>query len=331
MRMTAPAGSPSHPFDGGEGKRILITGGAGFIGSHLARRCVAGGHEVHVLLRPPSDAARLADMGASVNLHRLSQSDGQAVRACLAKIRPTHIFHLAHSVGGRHETAIVDAAKTMCDLSDFLAFMAEVALLDEPPEIVLRTGSVVEYGAMRTASAEDQREQPETAYAAALTAGAHYAGMIARHTPFPIVTARLALVYGPEQGGNFLVPSLVSACVEGRPFIVERPLDQRDFVHVFDVVDALCRLATAPVPGADIFNIGSGDTIAVGDLVDRIAALAGADPARISRRPQGEATIYRPCVDRIRERTGWAPRIGIEEGLAALVAEARQTGEAVAA
>lgn len=326
MRMTSP-----HPFDGEEGKRILITGGAGFIGSHLARRCVAGGHEAHVLLKPTNDAARLSEMTSSIGLHRLMLSDRDAVRACLAKVRPTHIFHLAHGIGGRHETAVAGAAKSTGDLSDFLAFMSEVSAMGVPPEIVLRTGSVVEYGAMQTPSREDQRERPETAYAAALTAGAHYAGMIARYTPFPIVTARLALVYGPGQGGNFLVPTLVSACVEGRPFIVERPLDQRDFVHVIDVVDALCRLATASVSGAEVFNIGSGETIAVGDLVDRIAAFADADPARISRRSQAEATIYRPCVDQIRERTGWAPRIGIEEGLAALVAEARQTGEAVAA
>jgi nucleoside-diphosphate-sugar epimerase len=321
----------SPPFDEGPRKRVLVTGGGGFIGSHLVRRCMAGGHEVHVLLRPTSDGARLADLASSVRVHRAILSDSRAVRACLDEARPTHIFHLANGVGGRHDGGVAGAAQSVDDLSDFLRFMADIATLDVPPAIVVRTGSVAEYGGTTSACHEDQREHPGSAYAAALVAGTHYADMVARTAGFPIVTARLSLVYGPGQAHDFLVPGLLAACLTGQPFVIQRPLDQRDIVHVIDVVDALCRLAVAPVAGAEIFNIGSGEAIEMGQLADRIAVLAGVDPMRIVHRPQGDPTILRPGIERIRMRTGWAPRIRLDDGLAELVEEARRAGTAVAA
>ena len=311
--------------------RILVTGGAGFIGSHLVRRCVAEGHEVHVLLRPTSAATRLADVLPAIGMHRLLLSDSEAVQSCMGKVQPTHIFHLANSTAGRHDTAVVGAMASVTHLVDLLTLVEAAASADEPPRLLLRTGSIAEYGSGPVPFREEQREQPVTSYAAGIVAGSHYARVVAPRLPFPIVTARLALVYGPGQAADFLIPALMAACLEERPLVIERPLDCRDLIHVSDAVEALLRLAATAFRGGEIVNVGSGEAVAVGTLAAHVAALTGSDPALIRRMPQIDPVTHQLAVERMMALTGWAPEVALEDGFAKLIEEARRTGVAVAA
>ncbi len=310
------------PEPGPTSRRILITGGAGFVGSHLARRCVSEGHEVHVLLRPTSDAARLGDMLPTIGVHRLALGDRAALRACLDEVRPTNIYHLAYGTGLRHDRSLAGAGASLRNLSDLLALVGEAAASAHPPAFFLRTGSIAEYGEAPIPFREDQREQPITGYAAAIVAGTHYAGAIAPALPFPLVTARLALVYGMGQAADFLVPGLVLASLKRQPFTIQRPLDRRDLIHVDDAVDALNRLSGSSLSGGEIVNIGSGKTIGVAELAERIARLAGCDTAHIRRMPQTDPVTLQLCVDRATS-LGWTPRVGLEEGLDALIRDMR--------
>lgn len=319
------------PDPASRGRRVLITGAAGFVGSHLTRRCVEEEQEVHALLRPETDAERLRDMLPAIRVHRLAIGDRGALRACLDEARPTHIYHLGCSTARRHDRSLSGAATFVGDLADLLALVEEAAVSSPPPRFFLRTGSIAEYGETRTPFREEQREQPSTGYAAAIVAGTHYAGAVAPALPFPLVTARLALVYGVGQAADFLVPGLVSACLSRRPFTIRRPLDRRDLIHVEDAVDALSCLPEAAMEGGTIVNIGSGETIGVGELAERIGRLAGAGTDHILRTSQADPVALYLATDRMKALTGWSPRIGLDEGLAALIEDMRRGRVAEAA
>ena len=314
---------PPPPDLSSTSRRVLITGGAGFVGSHLARRCVGEGHEVHVLLRPTSGAERLGDILPAIRVHRLALGDRAALRACLDEVRPTHIYHLAYGTARRHDRSLASAEASLSDLADLFALVGEAAASPHPPCFFLRTGSIAEYGEAPIPFREDQCEQPTTGYAAAIVAGTHYAGAIAPALPFPLVTARLALVYGAGQAEDFLVPGLVSACLKRQPFTIQRPLDRRDLIHVDDAVDALCWLSDMPLTGGTIVNIGSGTTVGVAELAERIAGLAGSDTTQIRRMPQTDPVTLQLSVERA-TALGWAPRIGLEEGLGVLIRDMRR-------
>jgi nucleoside-diphosphate-sugar epimerase len=311
--------------------RVLITGSAGFVGSHLARRLVGEGHDVHVLIRPTTDAARLGDMLPAIRVHRLAIDDRAALSACLDEACPTHIFHLAYGTVRRHDRSLASAEASVSDLADLLALVEAAAASPEPPRCFLRTGSIAEYGEAATPFREDQREQPTTGYAAAIVAGTHYADAIAPSLPFPIVTARLALVYGAGQAEDFLVPGLVSACLARQPFTIRRPLDRRELIHVDDAVEALCRLADVPASGSLVVNIGSGETTGVGELAERIASLVGTDTSFIHRTPQSDPVALQLMTNRMTALTGWSPRFGLDEGLGALIGNMRRARVAEAA
>ncbi len=220
---------------------------------------------------------------------------------------------------------------SVAQLVELLTLVEAAASADEPPRLFLRTGSIAEYGAGPVPFREEQREQPVTSYAAGIVAGSHYATVVAPRLPFPIVTARLSLVYGSGQAADFLVPALMSACLEGRPLVVERPLDRRDLIHVSDAVEALLRLAATSFRGGEIINVGSGEAVEVGALAGRVAQLIGSDSGLIRRMPQIDPVTHQLAVERMGVLTGWAPRMALEDGFAKLIEEARRNGVAAAA
>lgn len=311
--------------------RVLITGATGFVGSHLARRYAREGHDVHIVARASSDTARIADLGAGVTLHRLSLADDAALRSCLARARPTHIFHLAGDTPARHDPGLGQARRSVDALADLLALVTAAAAAELPPTFFLRAGSIAEYGDTAVPFREDQRERPRSGYAATIVAGTHYAQMLAPGLPFPLVTARLALVYGPGQAEDFLIPSLIAACRTGRPLVLERPLDRRDLVHVDDVVAALVRLADARLAGGEVVNIGSGKSVAIAEIANLVAGLAGVDAGLFRSKPPHDPAILQLSIDRIAALIGWRPRIALAEGLAGLVADRGRVAVAVAA
>jgi nucleoside-diphosphate-sugar epimerase len=262
--------------------RVLIIGGAGFIGSHLARHCIARGGDVHIAARPQADLWRLTDIQTNLTLHSLDLRDRVALDRCFAEARPDEVYHLATQVRWQPTPDFSDALQSVStDVLNLIAVLAAASAANPPPRIMIRAGSLAEYGNGPVPYVESQRENPLNSYAAALTACTHCAQMLQSRLPFATLTARLALTYGPTQNEDFLIPTLVRNCLAGKRTRILRPDDRRDLIYVTDVTEALCRLARSELPGGTIVNIATGIAPPMRDVAGLVARVVGADPALI--------------------------------------------------
>ena len=127
--------------------RVLITGAAGFIGSHLAKACATRGYDVHLIIRPSTRAPRLQDLVGSVTIHRLDLVDGTALERCLPEVSPDIVFHLA-SRPREPEPADLSDAPLYVDqeLRILVSLLRILANVPSPPQVLVRTGSLAEYG-----------------------------------------------------------------------------------------------------------------------------------------------------------------------------------------
>jgi len=305
---------------------VLITGGAGFIGSKLAAAHAAAGDEVHILVRPRGHiTSNRATPG--VEVARVHLEDAEALSDHLEKVRPTVIYHLASGTG-RSAGAIhpCDAHSLTGDLDNLLNLIT--AARDAPPKVLVRSGSLAEYGNGVTPSRESQREQPLSTYTTAMVAGAHFAALLQPTLPFPVLTARLALTYGEDQSDTFLIPRLVQHCLAGAACEVAHPERRRDLIHVDDVVAGLRALARSDLPGGSIVNLCTGHAPTMGEVARRIIDLTGADPGLITfgdaPETEAEITTVLGSPDLALALMGWSARISLDEGLARTVAGAQQ-------
>jgi nucleoside-diphosphate-sugar epimerase len=304
-----------------EGSICLVTGAAGFIGSHLTHRLVREGAIVHAVLRPGSPVARIAGDADKIVIHRANLEDREAVRACVEQVQPAMVFHLGAETRAGTQRSPAAAQLSVKQLLDPLIGLVDALNdLPRPPAVLVRAGSIAEYGNVPLPYREGVREAPQNAYGAGLLAGTQFLEMLADELAFPTITARLALTYGPGQSHNFLLPALIDACRAGRDFEINRPDDRRDLIHVDDVVEALLVLARPHVRTCSLVNIGSGSAPTMRQVAERIMALTGCGPDRVHfAAAQSTPTELRCDASLAKQIFGWEASLSLEDGLARLL------------
>lgn len=292
--------------------RAIVTGGAGFIGSHVADALADQRVEVHVVDNLATGA--LENVPAAAELHKLDIRD-QELEELARRLRPDVIFHLAAqadvatSVEQPHFDADVNVLGTVRVLEAAHAAGARV--------VFTSTGGAI-YGECDGPAQEGDEPRPHSPYAASKLAGEGYLGTWSRLHGSPHVTCRLANVYGPRQlstleGG--VVAIFLDCLRDGRETqIFGDGNQQRDFVFVGDVVAALLAAASAGTPG--IYNVGTGTPTSVADLHQLCAQTVGSDqkPVLASARA---GDLRRSVLDvSLAERDlGWQAQTTLAEGL----------------
>jgi UDP-glucose 4-epimerase len=304
--------------------RVLIFGGAGFIGSHLARFCLSRRDEVHVAARPQTNLSRLQSIDESIKLHQFEFSDRDAMAHCFAEVMPHEVYQLATRTRWMPKHDLSDVSEGInCETGNLISIIAAAASAKSPPRVMVRTGSLAEYGNGPAPYLENQRENPLNAYAASLVASTHCSQMLQSRLPFPLLTARLALTYGPDQSADFLIPSLLQNCEAARTTSIRRPLDRRDMIYVSDVAEALTLLAGSKIPGGTIVNICTGNAPTVKQIALSVINATGSNPNLIefSLGQKRVQTSSDSCLNfcgsplLARKLLGWKAKIDLQKGL----------------
>jgi UDP-glucose 4-epimerase len=293
--------------------RAIVTGGAGFIGSHLVDALVGRSDEVHVV---DSLATGSRDnLPAAAELHELDIRD-ESLEELAGRLRPEVVFHLAAQadVGTSVERPAFDADVNVVGTVRVL----EAARRAEARVVFTSSGGAI-YGECERPAAEDDRPRPLSPYAVSKLAGEEYLAAWNRLHGARHVSCRLANVYGPRQlptleGG--VVAIFLDRLRDGRDAEIFGDGSQtRDFVFVGDVVEAL--LAAATAPGGDVYNVGTGIATSVEELYRLCARTAGVDlqPRFAPARP---GDLERSVLDtsRVRSALGWQAGTTLADGLA---------------
>jgi UDP-glucose 4-epimerase len=304
--------------------RSIVTGGGGFIGSHLADALAARGDEVLVLDDFSSGKREnlVEAEKAGVKVTELDVADAPAVFAAVEDFKPELVFHLAAQIDVRRSMADpgFDARLNVVGTVNALEAAARV---DASRFVFTSTGGAIYgEGEGRTEDlpfAETARCEPFSVYGQSKLAAEGYVGFYARHRGLSAGTARLGNVYGPRQDpateAGVIAIFFELARDGGKPTVFGTGEQTRDYIHVADVVAALLAMGASDEAGP--LNVGTGVETSVLQLVERIGQTFGRDDFEAQFAPHRPGEVERTYLDptACTEALGWSAERTIETGL----------------
>ena len=302
--------------------KALVTGVAGFVGSTLAARLVADGHDVVGVdaLTDNYDPA-LKRENAQRLVHprfRLVEADLNTVDLAALTDDVEVVFHQAGRPGVRTSWGTdfsTYATDNICATQRLLEAVRESPRLRR---FVYASSSSVYGDAERYPTEETDRPQPVSPYGVTKLAAEHLCTLYARNYGVPTASLRYFTVYGPRQRPDMAFPRFCHAVRDGREIEIYGDGEQvRDFTYVDDVVEANVRAAETPdlAPGS-VLNVAGGSSTTVNEVLELLGEISGREVRAIRGAPvPGDVLRTGGSTHAIRKATGWVPRTGLREGL----------------
>lgn len=294
--------------------KVLVTGGAGFIGSHVVDRLVEEGHQVVIVDNLATGMRKNVNRAAS--LYKTDITSWRLERV-FRNERPNIVLHLAAQISVRRsvDDPVFDAQVNVLGTMNVL----QQAVRYGCRKVVFSSSGGAIYGEQETFPAiESHATNPLSPYGISKLCGEHYLSYFQRTSGIPVVSLRYANVYGPRQdpeGEAGVIAIFIQKMLNNeQPIINGNGRQTRDFVFVDDVAEA--NLAAMGQNAHGVYNVGTGTETSVNELFRMLAGLT-ASSAKEVHGPAKAGEQIRSVVDpsRIKQELGWEVKVDLAEGL----------------
>jgi nucleoside-diphosphate-sugar epimerase len=302
--------------------KAVVTGVAGFVGSHLARRLLADGHQVigidaltdyYDVNIKKQNLSEIPDGDFSFYFGNINNIDLSAILN-----GAEWIFHQAGQPGVRQSWGSDFSIYVRENIAATQKLLEAAKACSTLRRLVYASSSSIYGNAERYPTSETARPQPVSPYGVTKLAAEHLCTLYAQNFGLPTVSLRYFTVYGPSQRPDMAFTRFVRAALLDEVITVYGSGNQvRDFTYVDDIVRANIAVAAKDVPPGSVFNIAGGSNLSVNEALATLAALA-ARPLRIDYRTAAAGDVFRTGADttKIEEAVGWKASVPVEEGLA---------------
>jgi len=294
--------------------KVLVTGGAGFIGSHLVDACISAGYEVAVV--DDLSTGRRENVHPAAKFYQVDIT-GDLLAEVFAEVRPEIVIH--HAAQASVTRSVQDPQyDVMVNVLGTIGILEQCVRWKVRKVVFASTGGAIYGEPTSLPVTEDHPLAPISPYGITKYVGELYLTFYQRAYGLPYVSLRYANVYGPRQdptGEAGVVAIFIDAMLRGRaPTIFGDGTQTRDFVYVGDVVRANLLAMRSDVVG--VLNIGTGIETPVNLLYEKLAQLTGFPDPPVYADPR-PGDVYRIALDATRARIllGWGPEVALEEGL----------------
>lgn len=293
-------------------ERILIVGGAGFIGKHLVKRCLKDTSNVTCLgLRSKQNNDPFIQ---DIEFIQTDIADKKQLQDFLLESSFDYVFNLG---GYIDHTPYLKGGRKVIE-SHFVGLMNLLDCLDiKKLKGFVQIGSSDEYGNAPSPQNETMREMPISPYSFAKAAATNLIQMLSRTEGFPGAVLRFFLIYGPGQDNKRFLPQIIRGCLNNEEFKTSEGKQLRDFCYVDDAVNAMIKAAVTQEAMGHVINIASGSPVIIKEMIEKIMSLTGGGKPVWGAHPyrKGENMELYADISLAKSLLGWEPHTSLEEGL----------------
>jgi UDP-glucose 4-epimerase len=303
--------------------RVLLTGAGGFVGSHVLKRFLRDGeHAVAVVLRPGRAHPRIGELLGRVEVISGDLAQGEALAEPLRRFAPEVVVHAAWAAPTAKNRDSIEHA-------NHVGYTLQLAQLAHGASAAhfIGIGSQAEYGAAADRNRTQEAGQPTTLYGTAKLCAGLLAEKVCANLGVRFAWLRLFSAYGPGEEPTWLIPSICAKLLAKQKPATTAGEQVQDYLFVEDVADAIHEVAVRP-QATGFFDLGSGSGHTVRDVIERVRDLIDPSlPIGIGELAYAADQVMRmeANVERLKQVTGWRPRVDLDTGLRRVVDGFRQT------
>ncbi|OXT09503.1 hypothetical protein CE561_00630 [Thermoanaerobacterium thermosaccharolyticum] len=294
---------------------ILVTGGAGFIGSNLIERLIQQNHNVIMIKRKSTNLFRLKSVIDKIKIYESDISDINSLSKIFEKNKIDMVYHLATFYKSSH---IVDDINPMIN-TNILGLINLLELCKKySVKKIINTGTCFEYKFNKNLLNEEDDLSPWNLYALTKITSENIIDYYSKENGIRAVTLRLFPPYGPKDNINKLIPYIIIKALKNEKIEITKGEQRWDYIFVDDIIDAYLKLLTYMPNGHEIYNVGTGTTKSIKNIIETISAILnkklnveyGAKEYR-----KNEIFYMKADITKIKNTLGWFPKTNLYDGL----------------